>query len=325
MYESPNTILITGGTGYIGSAVISRLVQNLKISKIISIDPVRENDNQYLERFIEEKELKKVILVKGDLLDEKMYDTYVPQCDVVIHLAAAVGERRCEEEFLKTIDRNIKLLAIILKKMKENNVKKLVWTSSEVVYGKNKKSLVKETAVKTPTSFYGHTKSFGEEMINYFSKKWGLETIILRLSRVYGFGVYAKWYSLTGKFTKLAVSGKDLPIRGDGRQKLNLIHVNDVAGCIHELVDKKGIWNETYNVSDGNPVSVNQLADEFIAASAKCGHKIKKIYSEPENIEDNKWGLDIRKIKKTGWSPQITLEEGIKTLIEAYIKEKSHQ
>jgi len=318
-------ILVTGGAGYIGSILISQLAKDETINKIISIDNLSRGDYSYLQEFIKINDLKnKVELIEGELLDEKYLDTYLPGCTAVIHLAAAVGEKNCEDNPTEAIDNNIKLVLLVLQKMKENNVKKIVFASSQVVYGTSKELPFSENLPKKPNNFYAYTKAHGEDLIEYFAKKWNLQAAIFRLASVYGFGLYARWGSVTGNFSKLAITGKNIPIFSDGEQKADFIHVKDVANAMHTCInsDKASVWNTAYNLGTGVSMSINQLADIFISLSAeKFRHKIKKEYVDPDREEVKERRLDMNKLKENlNWTPTTSMEQGIGNLIEEYKK-----
>lgn len=318
-------ILVTGGAGYIGSTLISQLAKDKEIEKIISIDNLSRGDYTYLKQFIESNNFKdKIELIEGDLLDEKFLNKYLPGCTAVVHLAASVGEQNCEDNPTKAIDNNIKLVLLVLQKMKEHNVKKMIFASSQVVYGTSNELPFQESLSKKPNNFYAHTKAQGEDLILYFAKKWNLQAMIFRLASVYGFGLYARWGSVTGNFSKLAIIGKDIPIFSDGKQKADFIHVKDVANAMHS-----GINTDTclagsiiYNLGSGTSISINQLADTFIVLSKnKFGHTIKKEYITPDREEIRERRLDITKITRNlAWAPAISMEAGIGNLIDEYKK-----
>ena len=132
------------------------------------------------------------------------------------------------------------------------------------------------------------------------------------------------------KFTRLSCAGENLPIYGDGSQKLDIVHVRDVSDCVYTLlISAENIWNETYNLGGGRPISTNELADVFIKATLEMGLKApSKSY-----VEAKSWSkargfrvpcLDMSKMQeKVGWSPSTSIEEGVKELIKAYLDQNN--
>jgi UDP-glucose 4-epimerase len=317
-------IFITGGAGYIGSTLVSQLIQKEGVSRIVALDNEQRGDFKNIKDFAERNQCqRKLTIVKKDLLDLD-YDEHLENSDAVIHLAATVGERFCEENPQQAMDVNIKGLFLLLKHMQKLKVSKFVFASSQVVYGEPDRIPFREDFERAPRGIYALTKSFGEEIIQRLFVDNGIDSIILRFSSVYGFGLYSQWGSLTGKFARLIYEGKNLPIYSDGEQKADFIHVRDICDCISNIIfsQKHGIWRECYNLGGGESVSINDLADRFISIGKTRGdNKIRKEYVEPNRKEVRERRLDITRLReRIGWSPRISLDNGIKDLIEKWEK-----
>jgi len=126
------------------------------------------------------------------------------------------------------------------------------------------------------------------------------------------------------KFARASCTGGNLTIYGDGNQRTHLIHVRDVCDCIYKLLSSsEEKWNETYNVAGDRDISINELAETYMKVALEMKLKAPtKIYVETEHYLDRAglasiW-LDISKVQKNlGWTPSISIEEGVKELIKA--------
>ena len=196
-----------------------------------------------------------------------------------------------------------------IKPSKENGIKRVIYTSSSVVYGDQDQALLLENMMPNPTSPYGLHKYIGELYCRMWSKIYGLETVSLRYFNAYGprqseEGAYAL---VIAKFLKQKREGIPFTISGDGEQTRDFIHVRDIVRANILAMEKEKVGKgEVINIGSGKNVSINKIAEliggpvEHIAPTIEVRHTL----------------ADISRARQLlGWQPKITLEDGIKEFL----------
>jgi len=272
-------VLVTGGAGYLGSKLLLRLGEEFPEATITSIDNLATGDYSYvamLERDRRYRLLVGDISKKADLQKAITKDT-----NVIVHLAAVPGLKLCRDRPKNAVDTNFYGTYLLLEKAVEYNIERFVFTSSAAVYGKPQQQPITEEQTLKPINFYGVTKTAAEQLVNVYHISNGLTTTILRLSNLYGLGVYTRWETVVPRFVWQMVNDQPLTVRGDGKQKRDFVHIRDVIGAVVQCLkaSKQVVAGETFNIG-GEPLSVNRVAEIIIqAAEQRLGKKITKVYT----------------------------------------------
>ena len=300
-------ITITGGSGFIGSS----LVEVLRKKHVITIFDV--NKTQFND----------VTFVQGDIIDPKSTDAAIRNSDVVIHLAAALGVINTEQNPIETLDTNIFGTKNVLDACKNNDVKKIIFSSSSEIYGEPIKIPIKETDKVLPITNYGISKLAAEEYIKAYYKNFGLRYTILRLFNVYGEKQRNEW--VMTEFVSRAIKNQDIIIHGTGSQIRAFCHVSDTLKGF-EIALEKGD-GEIFNIgNDSEPISIKKLAERIISLS-NSKSSIKLIPFEKSDRDRNEImnrAPSIEKAKQIlGYQSKMSLDEGIKKILEAKIQETS--
>jgi len=240
-------ILITGGSGFIGTHLINRLLNDghevYNLDKIPS--PALPDHRQ------------KII----DILDIDIKDSIFNDKDCIIHLAAMVSVPKSFDDPVNCFGNNTFLTIKMLSAAKLHNIKKFIFSSSAAVYG-NKEGAVSETDVTEPNSPYGLDKLVSEKYIQMYCQLWGIDYLILRFFNVYGAGQNPQYAGVITAFNIAAQKKEPLVIYGDGEQTRDFISVNDVCNYISRLSILM-VKNEIFNIGTGNSISINSLAKQF--------------------------------------------------------------
>lgn len=240
-------ILITGGSGFIGTHLINRLLNDgheiYNIDKISS--PALPDHRQ------------KII----DILDIDINNSIFKNIDCIIHLAAMVSVPKSFDDPVNCFGNNTFLTIKMLSAAKLHNIKKFIFSSSAAVYG-NKEGAVSETDVTEPNSPYGLDKLVSEKYIQMYCQLWGIDYLILRLFNVYGQGQNLEYAGVITAFNLATQRKHPLIIYGDGEQTRDFINVNDVCNYLAKLLTVN-IKNETFNIGTGQSISINSLAKQF--------------------------------------------------------------
>ncbi|MFH0831785.1 MAG: NAD-dependent epimerase/dehydratase family protein [archaeon] len=303
-------VLITGGSGLIGSALAERLV---KKGVDVNVLDKRKNLN-----------LPGVNLIQGSILNKGDLKRAVKDCDYVYHLAAIVGVNLADGRALECLDVNIIGTRNVCEASLQVGVKKILFASSSEVYGEPDKLPISEDFLLKPKSAYGWSKAVGEEYCKAFKKNEGLDYSVVRFCNVYGPNQALKF--VLPLFINNALSNKSLEIYGSGEQIRSFCYVDDAARGTELVMMSPKTNSDVFNIGNPNePISMKDLAKKVLdLAGIKGNHVFVPLenYRSPAR-EIQKRIPDISKSHKTvGFKPEINLDEGLKRVIEFKKKEK---
>ena len=291
--------LVTGGAGFIGSNLVDRLIT--LGHEVVCID------NEYADNdfFYWNKNAKNY---KVDITKYSEIKNLFKSVDYVFHLAAESRIGPSIENPLKAIDINILGTSNILQCSRDNNIKRLIYSSTSSGYGLNTLPNV-ETQLDDCLNPYSVTKIAAEKICKMYSDFYNLPTIIFRYFNVYGERAPTKgqYAPVIGIFLRQKKEGDKLTIIGDGEQKRDFIYVGDVVeaniAAALKQIDKK-FFGQIFNVGSGKNISINTIAKMI-------SHKTEYL---PERKGEAKATLaDIKKIKLIlDWHPKMNLENWIK-------------
>jgi len=252
-------ILITGGLGFVGSHLSEYLVKqghkitifdNLSNSQIMLSDP-------------------NVKIIKGDILNYSLLSKSLKNMDIVIHLAAQISVTDSIRDPENTIKINVDGTKNVLDGCIKNNVKNFIGISTAAVFGDQEETL-SENSIPNPISPYGKSKLMMEEGIVDFSKKYNLNSIILRFFNLYGPRQSPQYAGVVTKFLQNIRDDKPLEIYGDGNQTRDFIHIDDTVECINLAIKHlEGKTGKIYNVGSGKSTSILELANLLLKLSGK--------------------------------------------------------
>jgi UDP-glucose 4-epimerase len=240
-------VLVTGGTGYIGTELITLLIANPEVDKVIVYDNLsRPNFNMFLGLRLQKH--KKISFVKGELLDSRALKKNLQGVDVVYHLAAKVTTPFANADAHAYEQVNHWGTAELVYAVEESDVKRFIYTSSTGVYGSSKIPAHEDTP-PDPQTFYAVSKLRGEEHVRRLIGK--IDTYIMRCGNVYGYSKSMRFDAVINKFVFEANFNKLITIQGDGRQSRTFIHIEMVAKALNNLLTAD-LPSDVYNVVDKN-------------------------------------------------------------------------
>jgi len=272
-------ILVTGGTGFIGAHLVDKLIElGHDVIVISNKEPKRKN--------------KKTKYAKGDITKKGDVEKAMIGCSVVFHLASLIDARSSDQKEMQRV--NILGSKNVFSPATKNKCK-IIFTSSAAVYGDSK---TKEDSRCKPISDYGRSKLEAEKLLDKNS-------FIVRLFNVYGPG----GKGAVNIFCENIMENKPVNIYGNGLQTRDFVYVSDVVDALILGMKSNGI----YNVGSGTEITVKELIEKIEKISRK---KAKINYLPANKQEIRKSKADISKIKNLGWKPKVSLEEGIRNIIE---------
>lgn len=293
-------ILVTGGAGFIGSNIVEKLLS--AGHKVTVVD--NESSDSHEKLYWNNKACNN----NKDICDYKNIRPLFDNVDYVFHLAAEARIQPAIKNPLLAVKTNSLGTATVLQCAKEAGVKRLIYSSTSSAYGHNK-TPNKEDQADDCLNPYSVSKVSGEKLCKMYSDLFDLETVILRYFNVYGArepmkGHYAP---VVGIFKRQRDLGEPITIVGDGEQRRDFTHVDDVveANLLAAFEDiPKEFFGTVFNIGTGKNYSINEIAKMY-------GHKTKHISArlgESRNtLADNQKAKDI-----LGWSPSKNIEDYIK-------------
>lgn len=299
-------ILVTGGAGFIGSAVINHLQQSGH--EIFVIDNLSFGNRSFVriddDHFFE-----------NDILDRDRVDRIMAAVrpDIVIHLAAIHFIPYCNDHPYESANINITGTINILDAAHKNGVKKVFFASTAAVYPIYDHA-VNETHATGPLDIYGLSKLTGEHLCREFHLLSGIPVIICRFFNA--FGPNETNPHLIPEIQKQVLSGNRSIKLGNLTPKRDFIHTFDMASAVHTLLTRVHSGIDTFNLGRGIEYAVTEIVDSF---SRALGEPIS-IEVDParvRKVERMHLLADVSKLKSLGWEPRIGIDEGIKTLVDA--------
>lgn len=299
-------VLVTGGAGFIGSHLVKALLRAGHFVRVLDNFSTGSMDNIVdVARDVE--------IVVGDVRDYSVVEKCVRGVDVVIHLAALIDVAESIERPDLYFEVNVIGTHNIAKACRGVNV--LIFASSSSVYGDPLKIPIPEDHLLSPRSPYAASKAAGEALIQAFSSIYGYRPIILRIFNVYGPKQSRAYAGVVIEFIRRVLRREPPIIYGDGEQTRDFIHISDVIDAIMKAMSierARGV----FNIGSGKAVTINQLAKLILKTLNR--EDLKPVYAPPRPGDIKHSIADITKSRKIlGFEPKISLEEGIKTLINA--------
>ena len=311
-------VLITGGAGFIGVNLIEYLLEKTDW-EINVLDNFSTSDDGMLEQVIGDS--KRVIVHEGDIREKADVLKAIDGCDYVISLAAQAGVLPSVEDPIFDMELNIKGLINVLSSAVEVGAKKVVHASSNALLGEAELPL-SETTLPQPLAPYGASKLAGEGYLSAWAASYGLNTVALRFSSVYGPKSIHKG-SAIAKFIKQIMDGDQVEIWGDGSQTRDLVYVRDIAKALYlSLVTDLPNKYEMIHIGTGTEITIEEVFDTIYQKFLDRGYEPKPALHtdwKPGEIRQN-WS-SIEKAKKVlGFNPENSFEENIEETIQWFIE-----
>ena len=314
-------ILITGGAGFIGSHLSELLVsQGHHVTILDNLSTGRYENVAHLDGS------KNFQVVMGTVLNESLVDKLVERCDLVFHLAAAVGVELIIKHPLESLMTNIRGSEVVLE-MAHRYRKKVLIASTSEVYGKNTNGPLREdtdrilgSPLKTRWS-YSTSKAVDEILAHVYWKEKGVPTIIVRLFNTVGPRQPGAYGMVIPPFVSQALTGAPLQVHGNGKQTRCFLHVQDVVGALALLVQHPGAVGEVFNLGSQEEVTIEELGRRVIRLAGSSSSIVYVPYEEAyeEGYEDMPRRVpDISKIRTLlGFQPTMNLDQIIQSVVES--------
>jgi len=329
-------ILVTGGAGFIGSAVVRHIINETQDS-VVNVDKLTYAGN--LESLNDVAKNVRYAFEQVDICDRVKLDEIFAehQPDAIMHLAAESHVDRSIDGPAAFIETNIVGTYTLLEAARRywnqlNEVRKSAFRfhhiSTDEVYGdlEGTEDLFTETTSYAPSSPYSASKASSDHLVRVWQRTYGLPTIVTNCSNNYG------PYHFPEKLIPLmilnALAGKALPVYGDGMQIRDWLYVEDHASALYKVVTE-GVVGETYNIGGHNEKAnievvktICSLLEELVPNKPEGVEQYKGLitYVKDRPGHDIRYAIDASKIERElGWKPAETFESGIRKTVEWYL------
>jgi len=314
--------LVTGGAGFIGSHLAQRLLG--RGDEVIVLDNLSTGSLRNLETFRPHPNLQ---FVKGDIRDSTLVQLLTSRCDVVFHLAAAVGVKLIADDPVSTIETNIAGTEVVLEAANKFGRRILLASSSEV-YGKSENVPFREDDdfVLGGTAFsrwaYACSKAIDEFLAQAFHQQYGLGAVTARFFNTIGTRQTGRYGMVVPRFVQWALKNEPIQIYGTGTQTRCFCCVDDLIDAVTALMECDAAAGKVFNIGSSEEISIEALADRIIElAGSRSGKRFVpyvEAYGRP--IEDM-----MRRVPSTerirnavGWQPKTSLNDTLRTIIDHY-------
>jgi nucleoside-diphosphate-sugar epimerase len=296
--------LVTGGAGFIGSNIVTLLLEKGHTVRVI--DNLSSGNILNIKQYIDNKIIE---FLEADILDYINLLEFSKGVDVIFHLAASVGRQKSIDNPL--LDSSVNLLGTInvLEAMRANNIKKIVYSSSAAIYGELQTSIIDEDHPQNADSPYGVSKLAAEKMILAYASLYDFSSHCLRYFNIYGINQRFDCYgNVIPIFAHRMLNNEPITIYGDGEQTRDFINVKDVAIANYMAALSKDKIT-IHNIGCGKSITINKLAKIMFHIFNK---KPNIIYAPPRKGDVLHCKADINKVQQTfHFFPSIELENGL--------------
>jgi UDP-glucose 4-epimerase len=322
-------ILITGGAGFIGSHLSDAYLE--RGHEVFIIDDLSTGSFENIRHLKDHPRFHYTI---DNVHNQPVTAELVDQCDVIFHLAAAVGVKLIVESPVRTIETNVHGTEVVLSLANKKKKKVLIASTSEV-YGlstqvpfKEDGNLVMGATTKGRWS-YACSKAIDEFLALAYWREKKLPTIVVRLFNTVGPRQTGQYGMVIPTFVKQALSGRPITVYGDGKQSRCFCYVGDVVGALMNLMNSEDSVGEVFNVGSNQEISIIDLAKKVKELTNSDSEIVLVPYDEAyeEGFEDMPRRVpDISKInKQVGFKPARDLEGILTSVIDYYTGQQPNE
>ena len=299
-------ILVTGGAGFLGSALSNALVADKH--EVIVLDDLSAGDPNRLDA--------RVLFNRGSISNRPKVWSLLQGVECVYHMAARVLVAESVLYPREYNEVNVSGTLALLEALRDVGVPRFIFASSGAIYGDQGKQPVDETAIPKPRSPYAVSKLSAEQYVHTIGALWGMGTIALRIFNAYGPGqpMLPAHSPVIPRFIHQAQGQGSLVIFGTGEQSRDFVYVDDVVSALKAALYAPTDKVDTINIGSGTETSINALANHILSATNSTSNII---HSPVQNGGVSRLCADISLARSLlGYGPQYSLEDGLKSTLK---------
>lgn len=307
------TLLVTGGSGFIGSHFMRLFLKDHPDGKILNLDKLTYCGNPENNRDLEKT--GRYEFIHGDICDVSLVASLMEKSDGVVHFAAETHVDRSIDSADLFLMTNIIGTKTLLEAARRSEIKRFVHISTDEVYGSLATGSAKEDSPLLPNSPYSASKASADLMVRAYRETYDLPVIIVRSTNNFGPNQFPE--KVIPLFVTHLMEGKKVPLYGKGDNRRDWIYVEDNCQAIALAFDK-GEPGSIYNIGAGNEISNLELTNAILRLMGKGSECIENVTDRLGH--DFRYSVDSNKIKKLGYQAKWTFEAALKQTIEWYRK-----
>ena len=304
-------LLVTGGSGFIGSNFIRHVLAVHPDDTVVNLDKLTYAGNP--ANLADLADDRRYTFVKGDICDAGLVRELAGRADAIVNFAAESHVDRSilePDAFLRT---GVHGVFTLLEAVRELGVPRLLQVSTDEVYGSIAEGSADEHAPLAPTSPYSAAKAGGDLLALAYAHTHGTPVVITRSSN--NFGPYQYPEKVVPLFVTNALDDQPLPLYGDGRNVRDWLYVADNCEAI-DLVLRRGREGEVYNIGGGHEVENVALTRDILRLTGKPETLVKRVKDRAGH--DRRYSVDCRKVQGLGWRPRHVFAEALAATVEWY-------
>lgn len=314
--------LITGGAGFIGSHLAEELLK--RGDEVWAIDNLSTGRKENIKDLLGHPQFNFVL---DTIMNEDRMEDLIDHCDIIYHLAAAVGVKYIIDKPLTAIKTNVRGTEIVLE-LANKEKKKVILASTSEIYGKANDGLFREDDDRTlgctqkSRWSYSCTKALDEFLALAYWKEFRLPVVIIRFFNICGPRQTGEYGMVIPRFVQQALEGKPITVYGDGQQTRSFTYISDALRGILALAEHPRAVGGVFNLGSEESVTINELAEKIKKLTGSKSRIIHIPYEEAyeSGFEDMRHRVpDLTKIRNlVEYRPQVDLETMLKRIIQSF-------
>jgi dTDP-glucose 4,6-dehydratase len=311
--EQQMKLLITGGSGFIGSNFIRLMIGSHPDLEIINLDLLTYAGNPDNLKGIDKD--PRYTFIKGDICDRDIVNAILKknQVTAIIHFAAESHVDRSIVDSSDFVRTNVTGTYNLLECARLHSIQKFMHISTDEVYGSTPEGSFIETDMLSPSSPYSASKAGSDLLALSYFKTHKLPVVVTRCTNNYG--PYQFPEKLIPFFVTNLIEGKKVPVYGTGKNVRDWIHVNDHCRALEFLL-MKGVFGEIYNIGGGNERTNLEITHKIVSLLQKDKSMIDYVKDRPGH--DFRYSVDCSKLRSLGWKPEYSFDEGLAATVTWY-------
>ena len=305
---SEQTVLVTGGCGYIGSAIVPQLLDDERVGEVIVFDSLDAGSPANLAGTVTDR----LQFRRGDIREYGTVESAMRGVDAVVHLAAITGAASTHDRREETFAVNRDGTENVLTAAGKFDVDTVVLASSCNNYGRAATTNIDEQTEPNPLNPYAESKVAAERLLDTAVEQYGIDGTAIRMSTNYGWAPGVRFNLVVNQFVFRALTGRPLTVYGDGSNWRPFIHVEDAARAYAGAALDPGSWPQlVYNVGSGGE---NYRIEEVAAVVSKeLGQDVDITYLEDKQPGPS-YHVNFDRLDETGFETRWTLQKGVRDL-----------
>lgn len=298
--------LVTGGAGFLGSALANRLV--CEGHEVRVIDNLTAGNPEKLDT--------RVLFTRGDVADIPKLWTLLQDISCVYHLAARVSVPESIQYPRDYNHVNVGGTVSVMEAMRDVGVKRVVFASSGAVYGDQALQPLSENMAPNPDSPYAVSKLSAEAYVRTIGSLWGIETVSLRIFNAYGPSqqLPASHAPVIPRFIKSALTGESLIIFGNGQQTRDFVYIDDVVDALVSAANAPNVDRQVINIGSGIETHISDLVDIM---GQIIGRRLEPLYTTGQSGGVSRMCADLAQARELlGFRPKTLLGDGLRLTLE---------